>query len=354
MQSRHLTASAVLAGMVCIGPFCSAQAVTSSAVAGVLSHTVTLDVQVSDSSGKPVTGLIQDDFKILDNKQVSKLTGFSEAATEDAKSTAPVEAVLLIDGIITPQPTLSDLHRNLAAYLHAAGSQLPLPMSLAFLTAQGLKTQSEPTRDPAVLLSNLDNNPVPSLQRQGEGYTYSAEVRQNSLQALVQLTSKLSSRPGRKLLIWISPGWGAFEAETAQKSPKEVAGLFTFEAGLSNALRQAGITLYSVDPWGTSGAGLSGSRRYENFVKGGTSIKDVDNGDLMLQVIAVQSGGLVLYGSNNTAQFVSQCIADGRSFYRIEFNAPAAANPDEFHKVEVQVNKPGYKVRTRMRYFAEP
>ncbi len=354
MQSMRFSVSAVLAGMVCIAPFCSAQAGTSSLVAGIASRTVTLDVQVSDSSGKPVTGLLQDEFKLIDNKRVIQITAFSEVVAEDAKSTAPVEVVLLIDGIMTPQPTLSELHRNLAAYLHAAGAQLPLPMSLAFLTAQGLKIQDEPTRDPAVLLSNLDSNPIPQLQRQGEGYLYSAEFRETSLKALVLLTSKLNRRPGRKLLIWISPGWGAFEAETARKSPKEVAGLFTFEANLSNGLRQAGITLYSLDPWGASDAGFSGARRYENFVKYGTSIKDVDNGDLMLQVFAVQSGGLVLYGSNNTAKLVSQCIADGRSFYQIKFDAPTAANPDEYHKIEVQVNKPGYKVRTRTRYFAEP
>lgn len=351
MRSRHLTVSAVLAGMVCIAPFSSAQTGPSASVAG---NTITLDVQVSDSSGKPVAGLLQDDFKLIDNKQVRPLTAFHESAAQGAASAVPVEVVLLIDGIITPPATLSDLYRNLARYLQSAGPQLPLPMSLAFLTPQGLKTQNEPTRDPALLLTNLDNNPVPSLQRQGEGYLYSAELRQNSLQALVQMASKLNSRPGRKLLIWISPGWGAFEAETSEKSRKEIEGLFTFEANLSNVLRQAGITLYSLDPWGASNAGLSNARRYEDFVKGGTSIKNADNGDLMLQVIAAQSGGLVLYGSNNTAQLISQCIADGRSFYQVSFDAPPADNPDEYHKIEVQVNKSGYKVRTRMRYFAQP
>ncbi len=359
MQSRRLAVSAVLAGMVSIAPFCSAQTGPSSSAAGIVSRTVTLDVQVSDSSGKPVTGLLQDDFKLIDNKQVRPLTAFSEAGAENATSTTPVEVVLLIDGIIAPPATLSDLHRNLAVYLHAAGAQLPLPMSLAFLTPEGLKTQNQATRDPALLLANLDNNPIPQVERQGEGYLYSAQLRENSLKALVLMADKLNRRPGRKLLIWISPGWGAFEAETSQKSRKEMEGLFTFAANLSNGLRQAGITLYSVDPWGTSDAALAGTRRYENFVKGGTSTKDADNGDLMLQVLAAQSGGLVLYGSNNIAKLVSQCIADGRSFYQISFDAPTAANPDEYHKIEVQVNKPGsnksgYKVRTRTRYFAEP
>ena len=359
MRSRHLTVSAVLAGMVCIAPFCPAQTGPSSSVAGSAAGTVTLDVQVSDSSGKPVTGLPQDDFKLIDNKQVRPLTAFHESVAQGAASAAPVEVVLLIDGVITPPATLSDLYRNLARYLQSAGPQLPLPMSLAFLTPQGLKTQNQPTRDPALLLANLDNNPVPSSQRQGEGYLYSAELRQNSLQALVQMASKLNSRPGRKLLVWISPGWGAFEAETSEKSRKEYEALFTFAANLSNVLRQAGITLYSLDPWGASNAGLSNARRYETFVKGGTSIKNADNGDLMLQVIAAQSGGLVLYGSNNTAQLISQCIADGLSFYQISFDAPTADNPNEYHQVEVQVdksgdNKSGYKVRTRMRYFANP
>lgn len=356
MRSGHLAVSALLAGMVCIAPFSSAQ---TSSVAGSPAGAITLDVQVSDSSGHPVTGLLQDDFRLIDNKQVRPLAAFHESAVQNGASALPVEVVLLIDGIITPPATLSDLHRNLARYLQSAGPQLPLPMSLAFLTPGGLKTQNQPTRDPALLLANLDNNPVPQLERQGEGYLYSAELRQTSLQALVLMASKLNSRPGRKLLIWISPGWGAFEAETSEKSRKEFETLFTFSANLSTVLRQAGITLYSLDPWGASNAGISSARRYENFVKSGTSIKNVDNGDLMLQVIAAQSGGLVLYGSNNTAQLISQCIADGLSFYQISFDAPTAEKPNEYHQIEVQVNKPGdnksgYKVRTRMRYFAGP
>src|SRR5277367_6817595 len=61
------------------------------------SRRIALDVVVTDNSGNPVSGLQQQDFTILDNKQPSNILSF-EAVQGDA---APVEVILLIDGINT-------------------------------------------------------------------------------------------------------------------------------------------------------------------------------------------------------------------------------------------------------------
>ena len=61
---------------------------------------MTLDVVVADKSGKPVAGLEQRDFTLLDNKQPQKIVSFQ--AVDGGTATAdPVEVVLLVDSVNT-------------------------------------------------------------------------------------------------------------------------------------------------------------------------------------------------------------------------------------------------------------
>src|SRR5580704_17833590 len=59
---------------------------------------ITLDVVVTDKSGKPVPGLQQQDFTLLDNKQPQKILSFQAAAE---KTDPPVEVILLVDEVNT-------------------------------------------------------------------------------------------------------------------------------------------------------------------------------------------------------------------------------------------------------------
>jgi VWFA-related protein len=110
------------------------------------------------------------------------------------------------------------------------------------------------------------------------------------------------------------------------------------------------MTVYSIDP---AGAGR-GQFFYQNFMKGVDAPKHADYGDLMLQVLARQTGGNVLFGSNDLASLIDQCIGDAKAYYVLTYNPPAGGHPNEYHDIEVQVDKPGLKVRTRTGYYAEP
>jgi hypothetical protein len=71
-------------------------------------------------------------------------------------------------------------------------------------------------------------------------------------------------------------------------------------------------------------------------------------------VIAAQTGGRVLYGNNDTGKMISQCLADSTAFYEMTFDAPSATLANEYHSLDVKVNKPGLKARTRMGYYTQP
>ena len=61
---------------------------------------------------------------------------------------------------------------------------------------------------------------------------------------------------------------------------------------------------------------------------------------------AVQSGGLVLKGTNDVPSMLEQCMAEADYFYTLTVVAPLTG-PEKFHKVEVKVKVPGMQVRTR-------
>ena len=66
-------------------------------------------------------------------------------------------------------------------------------------------------------------------------------------------------------------------------------------------IRQARITLYSIDPLATHGASTFATSRIRLILKGVRNAKDVEPGNLGLQVFAVHSGGLALTTGNDLA-----------------------------------------------------
>lgn len=73
-----------------------------------------------------------------------------------------------------------------------------------------------------------------------------------------------------------------------------------------------------------------------------------------MQVLSIQSGGRVLNSSNDIVRLIASCLADAKASYSLSFDSPPADHPDEYHNLEVRVNKPGLTVRTRTGYYAQP
>ena len=315
-------------------------------------HAITLDVVVTDKSGAPIKGLKAEEFTVLDNKQRQTISVVEAGAASQAGDN-PVEAYLLIDGINSHVSTVASERRDLTAYLERAG-HLPLPTSLIFLTPDGLKIQGQPTLEASILRANLESNPTSMRTFHDTGY-YSAEaLREKSLMAMNVLAVKLAKRPGRKLVIWVSPGWAEFIFQSSRMSRKDQDDLFSYEASLSVALRAARITLYSVDPMGAECVTCSQNSYYKNYLKGPYAPKDADHNDLLLQALVAKTGGKVVTGKNDITAMIADCLADAQNFYVIKFAQPAPTHEKEFHEVRVEVDKPGLQIRTRTGYFTLP
>jgi VWFA-related protein len=304
---------------------------------------------VTPKSGLPVGGLKASDFTLLDNNVPQPITGF-RAVPQDA----PVEIVLIVDAVNAGVESVAYERQQLDKLFKANDGVLPHPISLAVFTDQGIQVQGGSTSDGKVLMQALD--PIATGVRiigRSTGF-YGAEERlQLSLNALRTLGNREAQKPGRKLMIWVSPGWPLLSGVGVDLSSRQQQAIFAEIVGLSTALRQSGITLYSVDPRGNA-APLQSRVYYENFTKGISKPNQTDQGDLALQVLATQTGGLVLNGGNDISVLIDRCIRDAAPYYQVSFRPAAAEHANEFHKIELRVNQPGLIARTRNGYYAQP
>jgi len=72
---------------------------------------------------------------------------------------------------------------------------------------------------------------------------------------------------------------------------------------LSTLLREARITLYSIDPLGTSDIG-GATFYWKEFIKGVSKPSQMQAANLALPVLATQSGGIA-FNSNNDVSAVA-------------------------------------------------
>jgi VWFA-related protein len=315
---------------------------------------VMIDVQVTDKFGAPVRGLQQQDFTILDDKLPENILSF-QAVDSAAPSTSdpPLEVVLVVDAVNATFQAVSNARNELKKFLLQNGGKLPQPMSLIIFADTGTEMQNSFSRDGNVLAALLDKYELGLRTINRSQGIYGAADRFNmSLKTVSQLAAYEEKQPGRKLVIWISPGWPLLSGPRTYLSGKEEQQLFGSIVAASTVLRRARVTFYSVDPFG-----LGDFRRavyYEEFLKGVSSPSHSVPGNLGLPVLAVQTGGRVLNLTNDITTAIAECAADANAFYVLSFDAPRADKPDEYHSLAITVDKPGMTARTRTGYYAQP
>jgi VWFA-related protein len=171
----------------------------------------------------------------------------------------------------------------------------------------------------------------------------------NAFQELIRFASSL---PGRKIVIWVSPGWPIIPG-LGVDSLREEQEIFDEIVDVSTRLRQIDLTLYNVNPIGVAES-LDRADYYEAFLKGISKPNQVKIANLGLQVFAVHSGGLALESNSDVTAMIQTCLADAQSWYRIAFDPLAADKPNEYHHIEIKVDQPGFVVRTSDGYYANP
>ncbi len=310
---------------------------------------IDLGVVVRQASGHPVTNLQQQDFTILDNKTPRPIASFHSPGAVQT----PVEVVLVIDAVNSTYSNIAYQRGEIDKFLRTNGGQLAEPTALGIFTDDGIKVQKDFATNGNELSGSLDSYTI-GLRDIRRSSQYGGFDRFNlSLKALSELVATEAPRPGRKMILWVSPGWPLLSGPGIQLGRKQVEQIFATIVGLSTQLRQGHITVYSVDPLGAT-EGVGRAFYYQTFLKGVSKVSQVQMGDLALQVLATQSGGLVLNSSNDISSLLERCMEDANASYEVSFDPPAGQHRDEYHSLQIRVNSPGLTVRTRTGYYAQP
>ncbi|HXP67930.1 MAG TPA: VWA domain-containing protein [Candidatus Dormibacteraeota bacterium] len=314
------------------------------------SNKMYLDVVVSQKSGSPVAGLQQQDFTLLDNKSPQTITSFKEIAGRQA----PINVVLVIDAVNVDARTIAYEREQIGKFLSSEGGQLAYPTVLSVFTETGIQISGDFTNDGNALKSELDSDKIGLRPVGGAAGFYGATERlQLSLTALRQFTAREGVRPGRNVMIWISPGWPILSGPNVELDSKQKQQIFTDIVDMSNRLAQARVTLYEVNPLGASESQFRGSY-YEVFLKPVTKPDQVNLGNLALQVLSIQSGGRAFDFNNDIPGLLQKCFTDIAPYYEISFVPAAPERPGEYHSLEVKVSKSGLTARTHRGYYVQP
>ncbi|MGA9670691.1 MAG: VWA domain-containing protein [Terracidiphilus sp.] len=312
---------------------------------------IKLDVVVTDTLGKPVSGLALKDFTLLDNGQPSKILSFHDLDGAAQQGDSPVEVILVIDTINLPIQQIIYMRQEVEKFLRRNGGHLALPVAVFVLNDSGLSSQQPPSVDGNALAAEIDRhvNTLSSVLP-SEGANGEFELFKVSVDALNSIVNGERRKPGRKLLIWAGHGWPMLNLPGMESSSKTRQQYFAVIVQLSTRLREARMSVYSI----SSGHPGMDTFVHEAFLRGVKSPDKASIPNLALRVLAIQSGGRVLGPADDVAGQIDSCIRDASAFYRLSFDPPRANSPNEYHDLKVQVAQPGLTARTNTGYYNQP
>jgi len=379
----------------------------------VNARAVVVDVIVTDSSGKPVTGLSKDAFAVTEQGTPQKISFFEENVP--ARPAQPVEMPKLPPDVFTnfspfPQPAavnvllLDSLNTRIdnQSYVHAQAlkflkSAKPGTRSAIFAMGLGLHFVQGFNDDPGVLAAALNdkkNNWVEtSVALKGQDETNTQQnligmmsapapnggtaaspemiaalqgfIAENdasrsvdriyvTLQNLQRLAAFLQGFPGRKNVIWF-----------VEKPPSTfLTGGLTGNPATDHEIRKtldmlatARAAIYPVDPRGTSGYALytaENNLATANNTQPAQVIGGAGNGDTeAAQLVAKDSGGRAFANMNGLSDIIEKVTSDGSHFYTLSYSPTNDKMDGSYRKIEVKVEGGKFNLSYRRGYFAE-
>jgi VWFA-related protein len=306
----------------------------------VHSRIVLMDVTVTDSSGNPVRGLPQSDFRVLDDGHPQQIVSFKEHDEHPAEQAAvePVSVekgtysngsmlhlhapanVLLIDTTTIGIADQMFLYEELTKFVQ----QLPPGEPVAVFTRAGdvtVQLQSF-TANHALLLDAI-RKAVPHLQMTGAYALKDSDT-------LRQMAYYLSQVPGRKNVLWftggsnmyLTPQPGAFESPQMRD--------------IYDMLEAERIALYPIDVRG---------------ITLNTNLNSMAAQQSLMQREAKATGGSAYVDLNNVQQATARIVATDGDYYTLTYSPNDLRNDGRWHRVKVQLVHPGYQLSYRRGYF---
>lgn len=318
-------------------------------------QTIHLDVLVKDPSGKQLRGLPEQAFTVFDDEQPQKLIGFKQVDTRD--DPGAVHVLIVMDMINPGYNSITWGREQLSEYLKQEGSSLHNRTTIAAITEDGLKMMSGSTTDGGVLQTEFSKIPTQRrLVTEAAGPDGDLQLLSQSLEQFTQILAIEKARPGRKLVVFISPGWPNLGWVGSEQDLKQRQWVFNINVGITDTIRDARMAIYRIDPFELGGhhSGDHDPFYYKDFLKPVRKPGDATYPYLGLGVLAIHSGGQVLVTGKDITGELNDVLHDAGSYYELTYAAPPAGGPNKYHAISVRVDQPGTDVQSLAGYYADP
>jgi hypothetical protein len=161
--------------------------------------------------------------------------------------------------------------------------------------------------------------------------------------SLMEVAEATSGHPGHKNVVWIGRGFPSINMETLSGSVEEALRMEIQTC--TNLLRDARVTLYTIDP-----AGLSTTPA--PLDPNGFEM-DPFGGQVNFNDMASATGGRTFRNRNDVDAMIGTSIRDGSDFYTLSY-MPMPATEDEkpFRSVRIVMKDKSLHATTRAGYYA--
>lgn len=357
---------------------------------------VQVDAVVTDKKNRHVEDLTEDDFELLVDGKKQTLTHFShinlpgKIGRELAQKKKSDPKAL--ESMPTRQIDASEVRRTIAFIVDDLGlsfqstemtretlrkfvaEQMQEGDLVAIIrTGNGLGMLEQFTSDKRLLYSAIEKliwNPLardmnPTFADSSVELTDDEQDRQavldqfdefretsfamGTLGSISFVVESLRSLPGRKSVILLSDGFKIMSKSNDDNSTIQL------QQQLQNLAEMAGrssVVLYAIDAKGLQpfmpGPSVGGRPSASSYTDALDTAQAALEGPTYL---AKQTGGFVVTNTNDLSIGVQEALYDQQSYYLLGFDPDDATFDQKFHKIKINLKRPGLTLRTRSGFF---
>jgi VWFA-related protein len=318
---------------------------------------VVLDVVVTDAKGNVVTGLKKEDFNITELKEPETVINFEATGSRsinpslEINSTADLDRlaprapvnIILLDEFNTHFEDMAFARYSLKKFLEKQPDKLEIPTMLLSVSLTNFTVVKDYTQNKQALIDALDHHFV-AYPWQAQSGAWVAERFSTAFETLIRVAEATEGHIGHKNMIWIGRGFPPIQLRNVAIDGQNR--LNNAVQRCVNKLRDARITLYTVDP-----AGLMGNPGAYGI---DAEFNEPFGGNYQFDKLAVATGGKALYGRNDVDAEIGTEVRDGSDFYTLTYRpANTSLAPQKFRRIQVTVNRPGLTATTREGYYLQ-
>jgi len=360
-------------------------------------NVVLVDVRVLDSNGKPVRGLTRGDFTVLEEGVPQNITYFREVSIplppDTSTTTLPEAAPASLEADRSPQPVPSNPGSvNRAALQPGEKRILILFFNLSSMDPQDIHFVQESARkfvqtgitpeDAAAVavfdqglyllcdLTSRRDDLLAAINSLGEANAeldnsssddtsgeFIADLTELSLfetnqqlSAIQSITEAFQDVPGRKAILYFTPGLTADAIEntdemrvTTDIANRSNTSVYTIDSRGLVALSPGG---------GATGRGGGGTSIFNGRAALGqlSSLAQSQEG---LVTLAADTGGYALLDDNDLGKVFRIAQEDASHYYLVGYQVAQIPRDGRFRRIEVRTDQPGLQLSFRKGYYAD-